>query len=127
LALATGDPARALEIADQIQQYNANLAGGDLVLPVINALRAQALTALQRPAAALANLEAARDRARQQGARGVLWRVLLALAELYQAQGQPQSAQAARAEARSLIATLAHELPAGDLRDNFVAQTDLAP
>jgi hypothetical protein len=126
LALACHDPARALEIAEMLQANSRPNLAHTAVIPRLWLLRAEALAALGRPAEARADLEAARDRARQQGALPILWRIQKILGRLYQAQGQPEAAQTAQADSHALITQLAANLPPGDLRDNFLAQAPLA-
>ena len=125
LALACHDPARALEIAEMLQANSRPNLAHSAVIPRLWLLRAEALAALGRPAEARADLEAARDRARQQGAFPLLWRIQKILGRLYQAQGQPDAAQTAQADSHALITQLAANLPPGDLRDNFLAQAPL--
>ena len=124
LALARGDPARALEIAEQLWVFAAGAATPTRPLPVIAWLRAQALADLGRHAEALPSLEAARAGAQAQGALSLLWRIHLTLARVRLAQGEPALARAARDQARGLLHALAQNLPAGALRENFVQQTE---
>ncbi len=76
LALAEGEPAAALEIADRLIPRTANLSAGDgRVVPHLWLLRGQALTATGRPAEAESLLEAAVEVAIDQGRRRLLWRL----------------------------------------------------
>ena len=122
LALACGDANQALACAHQLEEFNTRRPGPAPVIPVLKLLRAEALVALGRPAEAIAALETARGRAEQQGARPLLWRLHRRLAQLYAGAGQPAAAQSAEGAARALIAELAQTLPAGELREGFLAQ-----
>lgn len=122
LALACGDAAAALDLVERLEQFNQPPAGPPPSVPALRLLRAEALAALSRTADAVADLEAARDRAQAQGAAGALWRIQRRLGELYAEQGQPAAAEAARTAAQAIVADLAARLPAGELRENFLAR-----
>lgn len=121
LALVQGKPAYALEIIDQLDASAAQEAEGSGSLRVLK-LRGETLAALQRPAEAEAAFEAAREIARTQGARPVLWRICIALGNLYQTQGRKTEAEQAFVAARTLIEELAATITDESLRDNFLRQ-----
>ncbi|HEU0003153.1 MAG TPA: AAA family ATPase [Ktedonobacteraceae bacterium] len=119
LALARGDPARALEIVDQLDA--SQIAGGQSSLRVLK-LRGEALAALQRPAEAEAALTAAQALAVALGVRPKQWQMCIALGSLYQAQERNAEAEQAFVTARTLIEELAATITDESLRDNFRQQ-----
>ena len=126
LALAQGHPVRALEIIDQLIASGTQGAEGQSSLRVLQ-LRGEALVMLQRPVEAEVAFEAAQEMARVQGVRPMQWRICIALANLYQAQGSNTGAEQAFAAARTLIEELAATIDE-PLRDNFLRQaTALLP
>jgi tetratricopeptide (TPR) repeat protein len=125
LALACGDPGRALEMAEALRAFSAAPYEQEVPVPGVLRLRAEALAALGRTVEAVADLEAARDRARELGAAYQLWRIERHLASLYADLGQPQRAEAARAAWHAQVAGLAQQVPAGELRDNFLEKAHI--
>jgi DNA-binding NarL/FixJ family response regulator len=119
LALAQGDPTRALEIIDRLMASAAQGAEGQSSLRVLK-LRGEALVMLQRPVEAEVAFEAAQETARTQGARPMQWRICIALGNLYQAQGRNTEAEQAFATARTLIEELAATIADEPLHDNFL-------
>ena len=121
LALAQGNPARALEITDQLIDSAANIAEGRNILRV-SKLRGEALLALHSTKDATIALETAREIAAAQGVRPMLWRIAVILGNLYRVQGRNTEADEAFANARTLIEELAANLSDERLRDNFQRQ-----
>jgi tetratricopeptide (TPR) repeat protein len=119
LALAKGNPARALDITDQLIASDANTSEGRHILRV-SKLRGEALLALHRSAEARVELEAAQEIAAILGARPMLWRINVLLGNFYLAQGEHEEAEKAYATARTLIEELAATMPDESLRDNFL-------
>jgi len=119
LALAEGDAARALRIADGLVSSDAQAAAGRAI-PHVWRARARALAALERRAEALVDALAARDIAAELGARPLLWRLHADIAVLARAAGRPVDAATAAAAARALIHDLAGTVPEGDLREGFL-------
>jgi predicted ATPase/DNA-binding CsgD family transcriptional regulator len=119
LALAKGDPTRALEILDRLIASAAQGAEGQGSLRVLK-LRGEALVMLQRPVEAEVAFERAQEIARTQGVRPMHWRICVALGKLYQAQGRNTEAEQALAIARTLIEELAATIADEPLRDNFL-------
>jgi DNA-binding NarL/FixJ family response regulator len=123
VALARHDPHQALQIADRLAAAAANLESSAVgQIPTLVFLRGRALAALRRWVEAEATLHVAQAAARAQGARGLLWRIEVALAKLYQAQARPGEAARAKAAARQIIEEFAGNLPDPALRDNFLHQ-----
>ncbi len=120
-ALASGDPGMALQVADQLFASAANVGNrGEGSIPYLAKLRGEALTALQQWPEAEAALQAAQQGAARQGARPLLWRIQVALGQLYQAQARSEEAERAFATARAIIEELAANVPDPALRDNFL-------
>ena len=121
LALAYGDPTRALEIIDHLIASAANVSEGEHILRV-SKLHGEALIALQRITEAKAALEAAQEVAATQGVRPTLWRIAVLLGNFNKAQGHHEEAEQSYSAARTLIEELAATIPDESLRDNFMRQ-----
>jgi predicted ATPase/DNA-binding CsgD family transcriptional regulator len=121
LALAQGNPARALEIIDQLVASGAQVGEGQSSLRILK-LRGEVLAALQRSVEAEAAFMQAQEIAREQGATPLLWRICATTGNLYQAQGRNAEAEREFATARSLIEELASTIQGEPLRDNFLRQ-----
>jgi DNA-binding CsgD family transcriptional regulator len=121
LALAQSNPARALEITDQLIASDPNTSEGRKILRV-SKLRGEALVELQRHKEAKIALETAREIAAAQGVRPMLWRIAVILGKLYQVQGRNTEAEEAFANARTLIEELAATIADEPLHDNFLRQ-----
>ncbi len=121
LALAYGDPTRALKIIDQLIASAANVSEGEHILRV-SKLHGEALIALQRITEAKAALEAAQEIAATQGVRPTLWRIAVLLGNFNKAQGHHEEAEQSYSAARTLIEELAATIPDESLRDNFMRQ-----
>jgi adenylate cyclase len=119
LALAAGDPGLALEIADQLIASAAHLSP-EQVIPRLSKLRGEALAALEQPVQAETELQAAREAARAQGARPLLWRIHVALGHLYRATARSEAAKREFLAARTIIEELAANVPDEGLRSNFL-------
>src|SRR5260370_19792935 len=119
LALAQGDPTRALEIIDRLMASASQGAEGQSSLRVLK-LRGEALVMLQRPVEAEVAFEAAQETARTQRARPIQWRICIALGNLYHAQGRKAEAEQAFANARTMIEELAATIADEPLHDNFL-------
>lgn len=119
LALAVGDPGLALQIADQLIASAANLSP-EHAIPRLSKLRGEALAALHRTVEAEAELQAARETARVQGARPMLWRIHMALGNLYRATAHPEEAEREFLAAQTIIEELAANVPDESLRNNFL-------
>jgi DNA-binding CsgD family transcriptional regulator len=127
LALANGDPGLALQIVDQLIASSVNPTGGQSI-PRLSKARGEALAALGRGAEAEAPLQAAQEAAHVQGAKPLLWRICIALGNLYQGQAREVEAGQAFSTARSLIEELTANVPDEQLREHFLAQaTALLP
>ena len=119
LALARGEPARALEIIDQLIASAANAKPDGSNILRVSFLRGQALTALGRFAEAETARLAARAIADEQGALPLLWRIDAALGRLYHANGDEPKAADAFAAARAIVDSLARGIADESLRKNF--------
>ena len=122
LALAEGDPARALRIVDQLALPDANSQEGG-VIPHLWRVRARVLGMLGRTEDAFVDLRAAQHTAAQRGARPLLWRLHADAATLHRARGHHADATAAASVARALIEELAALVPEEALREHFVRGT----
>ncbi len=106
LTQAQGNPARALDITDQLIVSDPNTSQGQPILRV-SKLRGEALLALQQPIEAESALTATQAIAREQGARPMQWRIYVSLGNLYQGQGRNTEAEQLFAIARTIIEELA--------------------
>ena len=116
LALAHGDPERALQLVDALV---AAAPAATRPIPTLLNLQGQALHALHRFDAAATMLEAAQRAATEQGARPLLWQVHRSLGRLWHAAGDEARAQAEYAAARAVIAALAVTIDDAAVRDAF--------
>lgn len=119
LALAAGDDGLASRIADQLIATASNLTPEHRI-PWVGKLRGAALTALGRTDEAEVELQAALETARVLGARPMLWRVHVALGDLYRATARPEEGEGEFQAARAIIEELAAEIPDEALRENFL-------
>jgi predicted ATPase/DNA-binding CsgD family transcriptional regulator len=121
LALAQGNPARALDITDVLIASDPNASHGRNILRV-SKLRGEAQMALKQPIEAESVLTAAITIAKEQGARPMQWRNYVSLGSLYQGQGRHTGAEQVFATARTIIEELATTIVDESLRDNFMRQ-----
>ena len=125
LALARGDPARALQVIDRLI---ASLFDGEQqdggVTPHLMHLRAETFVALNRTEEAETLLQAAQATARSQGAQPILWRICVTLGNLYQGQAQRAGAEELFSTARGIIEDLANSVPDEAMRDNFLQRAN---
>jgi tetratricopeptide (TPR) repeat protein len=119
LALAQGDPTRALALIDQLIAATPQGAEGQSSLRALK-LRGDALAALQRPIEAEATFKQAQELAREQGARPMQWRIEGALGHLYYVQGRNAESEQAFAAAWNMIQELATTLMDESLKNNFL-------
>ncbi len=123
LELALGNPRRALEIVERLLGATPGLAQGALhAVPLLSRLRSQALAALGRLQDAEAELLAALPTALQHGDRPILWRLHADLGHVYRAMARRTDAEREFVAARATVQELAHSLPDGALRQNFLKQ-----
>ena len=119
LALARGEPAVALRIAEQL----VTSAPGDArpqPIPHLLALKGEALLALKRLEEAAAALEDAQLGAKQRQAPSILWRIQRSLGQVYHLLKQEDQAQREWSEARDIIAKLAGTIDESTLREHFL-------
>ena len=122
LALAQGQPARALGIINQLMAFDAQRSEGQGSVRLLK-LRGEALAALQQPAEAEAALTAAQAIATAQGVRPLQWRISILLGNLYRTQGRKVAAEQAFADARTLIEALTGNISDQRLRESYLGQT----
>jgi DNA-binding CsgD family transcriptional regulator len=124
LALAQSDANLALQIIDHLFMTAANAADQAIsAIPYLAYLRGRALTMLHCWSEAEATFQATLPTAHVQEMPRLLWRIHVALGQLYQEQGRTAEAAHAFAAARTVIDTIAATIPDITLRDNFVQQT----
>jgi len=121
LALAQGNPARALDMTNVLIASDPNTSHGQHILRVLK-LRGEALIALQQPLEAEAALSTALALSNEQGARPVQWRIFVILGKLYREQGRNMEAEQAFGTARTLIEDLATTIAEASLRHTFLQQ-----
>ena len=119
LALACGDPNRALQIIHQLKASATNVSS-EADIPRLSRMRGVALMLLQQTAEAETALQAAQAGAMTQGTRPLLWRISIDLGKLYQTQLRDEEAALAFATAQDLIEELAAPIPDTSLRDHFL-------
>ena len=118
LAVAEGDPTRGL---DDVEDLLASAApDGDHPIPGLERMRAVAFGAVGRHADALSALADAERGARERYERSVLWRVLIARAELLASTGESDASREAYAAARAVVDELGATLPDARLGERFV-------
>lgn len=121
LALARGEPARALDILTTLYAAAPNAQPqAEQTIPRLALLQAEALIALGRETEAEQLLHATYAISRTRSIRPMQWRILARLAALSQAQGRRDAAEKARTQVEALVAELAASLPDQALRDSFV-------
>ncbi len=119
LALARGEAARALAIAE----YLLASAPGDerqQPIPHLLALKGEALLALKRLEEAAEALEDAKLGAEQRQAPSVLWRIHRSLGRVYHLLKRGDQARHEWSEARDIIAKLAGTIEETPLREHFL-------
>jgi DNA-binding CsgD family transcriptional regulator/tetratricopeptide (TPR) repeat protein len=119
LALAQGEPARALAIAEQLIVS----APGDArpqPIPHLLALKGEALLALKRLDKAAEPLEDAKFGAEQRQAPSILWRIHRSLGHVYHLLKQEDAAQREWNAVREIIAKLGGTIDQLSLREHFV-------
>ena len=123
LALAQGEPEKALSVLDSMVAHAANLgtASGQAgaVIPRLWYLRGSALFALKRPREALAVLLPAEKYAGLKGVRPIRWQTLATLGHVYLALGKRVDAADALSGARAVVADLAAGISAEQVRSSF--------
>jgi tetratricopeptide (TPR) repeat protein len=119
LALARGDAAGALELAEMLVTCLRATAGVEHV-PHLDKLRGEALAALGQWAAAEALLDTARAGAEVQGALPLLWRVYVALGTVRQSQGRLEAASEAFRAGQRIVMALAADVSDAALREAFL-------
>lgn len=120
LALARGEPTRALDIIDQLIASAANAKPDGSNILRVSMLRSQALAALGRFAEAEHALLAAREIAATQGARPLLWQIHAMLGRLYRSQGRGADSVTAFDAAQKIVRELADKVSDESLRKTFV-------
>jgi tetratricopeptide (TPR) repeat protein len=125
LALARDDWRAALDIVDRLLASAPGRRSGD-VIPALSLVRGRALAGLGQFEAAIAELQAARERAEDLHDRSQLWRLHLALASAFCAQGDERRASAEVEAARAIVDEIAGRLADEPMRQVFLSQiTDL--
>ncbi len=121
LALAQGNPVRALDMTDVLIVSEPNTSQGQHILRV-SKLRGEAHMALQQPIEAETALTTALALAQEQEARPMQWRISVSLGKLYQSQRRHVEAEQAFATARTIIEELATTIVDETFRDTFMSQ-----
>lgn len=123
LALAEGNPQRALEIVERLLASTVNLAQyGPHAVPYLSRLRARALATLGRMQDAETELQGTLPVARKQGQRPMLWRLHADLGAVYRVMGRRSDGVREFSAARTIIQELANNIPNITIRENFLKQ-----
>jgi DNA-binding CsgD family transcriptional regulator len=125
LALASGDPAQALKIADRLIASIAHAEGYTAgCAPRLWHLRGTALAAQDRDAQAEVAFLAANQGASERGLRPMRWRIQASLGRSYQRQGRRKQAEESFAAARAIVDELAAVIADDSLLETFRRGTD---
>lgn len=117
LALAQGEAARALAIAEHLL---VSAPGGlQQPIPHLLALKGEALLSLKRLEEAAETLEDAKLGAQQRQAPSILWRIHRSLGQVYHLLKREEQAQHEWSEARNIINRLAATIDETALREHF--------
>ncbi len=119
LALAQGEPAVALRLAEQLVT-SAPGASRPQPIPHLLALKGEALLALKRLEEAAATLEDAKVGANQRQAPSILWRIQRSLGQVYYLLKQEDQAQRECSDAHDIIAKLAGTIDETTFREHFL-------
>ncbi len=122
LALAQGEPALTLHIAEHLLASVPGLVPGQPTQPIphLLKLKGEALLALSRLDEAVAAFEEARKGAVTRNDRPVLWTIHRVLGQAYLLLQREEQAREARVAARQLIEELAATIDDASLREPFV-------
>ncbi len=124
IALARGEHARAVEIADmildQLRGLEVRLLAADALL-----LKGRSLASAGMAEEAKRVLGEARLEAETRGHRRVLWEILRELGEILDVQGNAEAARELRAEARRLVEWMAESVEEKELRSSFLDRPDV--
>jgi DNA-binding CsgD family transcriptional regulator len=128
-ALNQGNPTLALQITNRLLTSAANMESLDAgAIPHLAFLRGRVLAALQCWIEAEAELLTAQAAAHAKGMPGLLWRIHMALGQLYQAQENHHEATNVFAAARQVIEAISVTLSDPELSSTFMRQaTALLP
>ncbi len=123
LELAEGNFEESLAIIDALARTEPHHIDAP-VIPDVELLRAIALTRLRRYRDAEHALQSARTRAEQLSYRPILWRIDLALAELYRAQADETGSKQALARTKTITDDLASMITDERLQSRFRHATE---
>jgi tetratricopeptide (TPR) repeat protein len=119
LALAQGDAALALDIADRLIASAPGMAPGQVITFLWKA-KGEALAALGDVDKGTSLLRVAIENARATGERFLLWRLYASLGRMCATADRQSEAAEAFSASRAKIQELADTIPAGDTRDDFL-------
>lgn len=121
LALARGEPKRALEIANKLIASAINGKGQPIAR--LETLRGEALGLLKKYSEGVESLRAACEAAIAQGARPLVWRIHSSLGKLHREHRREQAEEEFSA-ARKLVAELALSVENAELRELFIQRAE---
>jgi class 3 adenylate cyclase/tetratricopeptide (TPR) repeat protein len=124
IALARGEHARAVEIADTILEQLRRLEVRHLAADAL-LLKGRSLASAGMADEAKRVLGEARSEAETREHRRVLWEILRELSEILDAQGNVEAARELRAEARRLVERIAESVDEEELRSRFRDRPDV--
>jgi DNA-binding NarL/FixJ family response regulator len=118
VCLVRGQADVALRMADRLIAWTDQTDSTEVV-PRLWMIRGEALADLRRIDEAEAVLRVAADSARDQGARSLLWRILVTLGKVLQTQGRRDQAELAYRSSREIIEDLAASVGDEASREKF--------
>jgi len=124
IALARGEHARAVEIADTILDQLRRLEVRHLATDAL-LLKGMSLASAGMGDEAQRVLGEARSEAETRGHRRVLWEIVRELSEILDVQGNVEAARELRAEARRLVDQIAASVEEEELRSSFLDRPDV--
>jgi len=120
LSLLRGEPAQAIDIARQAEAEARRVARRPM--PEILYWRARGHQAAGELGPARATLDRARGRAERIGQQRMLWPIVALQADLAAEAGEAAQAEALRAQARSIVTSIADHAGSPELRASFLAR-----
>jgi len=120
VSIAGRDYARVVSACDSLKRFRDGGARSYLADELL--MRGLAASAMKDPDSARKYLEAAQAEAQGNMSRRILWRILLALADLEADAGRPLEAEAIRQQAAGHVGFIADHIEHNERRQSFLSQ-----